>query len=263
MKRLFILVAVLLIVGCLCFALYFTYAPDKNEDPPDYSDIVRLPEPTSIPVREPQQTEPAPASSPEPAPYLSPIDFEALWDRNPDIIAWMDIPNTDISYPVVQRKGDDAFYLKHNSDGDYSTVGALFSESAYNTDDFSDLITALYGHRTRGVTMLGRLQSLYSEENAMQDYGLVRVFLPDKELDYEVFAAMPYSSVHIPDTYGVNDLRGKRLFQYHISDTHSLDGRVVNERFPQTEDPVLILSTCLTGNDDRRFLVFARQISAS
>ena len=259
MKRIVILVAVLLIVGCLCFALYFTYAPDKAEDPPDYSGIVRLPVPTPIPVQEPQQTEPAQ----EPEPYLSPVDFEALWKRNPDIIAWLDIPNTDISYPVVQRKGDDAFYLKHNSDGEYSAIGALFSESAYNTDDFSDLITALYGHRTRGTAMLGKLQSLYSEENAMQDYRLVRVFLPDKELDYEVFAAMPYSSVHIPYTYGVNDLRGKRLFQYQISNTHSLDGRVIDERFPQPEDPVLLLSTCLTGNDDRRFLVLARQISDS
>lgn len=257
MKKLFILVAVLFIVGCLCFALYFTYAPDKVEDPPDYSDIVQqLPAPKPIPVRE-QQTAPAP----EPAPYLSPIDFEALWDRNPDIIAWMDIPNTDISYPVVQRKGDDTFYLKHNSDGDKSTVGALFSESAYNADDFSDLITALYGHRTRGTTMLGKLQSLYSEENAMQDYRIIRVFLPDKELDYEVFAAMPYSSVHIPYTYGVNDLRGKRLFQYQISNTHSLEGKVIDERFPQSTDPVLLLSTCLTGDDSRRFLVFARLIA--
>lgn len=267
MKKLLIVIVVLLIVACLCFAVYFTYAPiTLEEEAPDYSALIRLPEPKPLPTlpdTEPEQEtepEPEPEPKPEPEPYICPIDFEALWERNPDIIAWLDIPNTDISYPIVQSPEDDTYYLNHNSDRKRSSLGALYSESAYNADDFSDLITVIYGHHMLDGSMFGNLQSLYSEANAMQDYALIRVFLPDRELDFEVFAAVPYSRTHILHSYGANDLRSKRIFQYEVSNTHSLDGRIVTERFPSPEDPVLILSTCLQSNRRNRFLVLARQI---
>lgn len=254
MKKSFIIIAVLLIIACLCFALYFTYAPDEDAPAPDYSKMVHISEMK-------QNKEQAPEKSDGQTPYVSPIDFDALWKRNKDIIAWVDIPNTYISYPVVQREGNDAYYLNHNSDGKRSAIGAICSESTYNSKDFSDLITILYGHHIRGTTMFGKLQNLYSEKNAMDKYGLICVYLPDKEIDYEVFAAVPYSSAHILYTYGANDLHNKRLFQYQISNTHSLDGTIVKERFPNPDEHILILSTCLQGNRMRRFIVLARQIS--
>lgn len=43
--------------------------------------------------------------------YLE-IDFAGLKAVNPDVIAWIQIPALDISYPVVQGK-DNAYYLHH------------------------------------------------------------------------------------------------------------------------------------------------------
>lgn len=273
LKKTVIVISVLLIVGFTCLALYFTYAPVKEKDiaAPDYSAAVQLPPPEPSAEPKPMETQPEqqeteqqpePESRPAPVeeeePYTSPIDFAALWERNPDILAWMDIPNTDISYPIVQSSEDDTFYLTHNSDREYSSDGALFSESTYNTNDFSDLITVVYGHHNFDGTMFANLQKFYSETDAMQDYGLIRVYLPDRELEYEVFATVPYDSVHILYNYGANNLRNKRIFQYEISTVHSLDSRIDSERFPTPADPILILSTCLQGNHDRRFLVLAR-----
>ena len=51
-----------------------------------------------------------------------PIDFEALWDVNPDIYAWIVVPNTNISYPVTQSTDND-YYLNHTFDGDDNTGG--------------------------------------------------------------------------------------------------------------------------------------------
>ena len=36
-----------------------------------------------------------------------PVDFDELQAMNPDIYAWITIPDTDISYAVLQRDGDD------------------------------------------------------------------------------------------------------------------------------------------------------------
>ena len=265
MKKGFVIAAVALILFFTGHAFYFTVAPDKGKTPPDYSESVAL----SVPEPTPQVSEtakPTPESSaepepePEPEPYLSPIDFDALWERNEDIYAWMDIPNTPISYPVVQSPEDDAYYLRRNSDGDSASIGSLFSEHTYNANDFSDLITVLYAHHNSNGTMFGNLQSYYSETDAMEKYGQIRVFLPDKELDYEVFAAVPYDNTHILYWYGANDIRNKRVFQYEISKIRSMGGCVIDDRFPAPEDPILILSTCLQGDRKSRFLVLARLI---
>ena len=44
-----------------------------------------------------------------------PVDFDELQAMNPDIYAWIRIPDTDISYAVLQRDGDDdqEYYSKH------------------------------------------------------------------------------------------------------------------------------------------------------
>ena len=38
--------------------------------------------------------------------------FENLIEMNPDYVGWLEIPNTSISFPVVQL--DNEFYLSHN-----------------------------------------------------------------------------------------------------------------------------------------------------
>ena len=71
------------------------------------------------------------------------IDFAALQAINPDIYAWLEIPGTDISYPVVQHPDDDSYYLRRNSDREYSAGGAIFSEATYNSTDLNDPVTIL------------------------------------------------------------------------------------------------------------------------
>lgn len=259
MKKGFVVAAIFLIVIFLGLALYFTIAPtEKNV--PDYSEAVQIPEaapPEPTPTPRPEAT---PAPTPEPTPYVSPIDFEALWERNPEIYAWLDIPNTDISYPVVQSE-DDSFYLNHNSDGDYSGYGAIYSESAYNGIDLSDGITALYGHRMGDGSMFGNLQRYYSESEALEDYQTIRIYLPDKMLEYEVIAAVPYDKRHIVYNYGGDDLRLKRNFLFSVYSVFSIDAQLSSERFPELDDSLIVLSTCLRGDRSKRFIVVGSLVS--
>ena len=103
----------------------------------------------------------APTSSTVHKDYKSPVDFEKLWEQNEEVHAWLTIPNTDINYPVVQSKTDDAFYLRRGLDGKYSVNGTLFTEKGYNGTEFSDPVTAIYGHDMKSGAMFGRLQEMY------------------------------------------------------------------------------------------------------
>ena len=46
-----------------------------------------------------------------------PIDFDALKMQNPDVYAYVEVPDTKISYPVLQRENDKEYYSNHTIDG--------------------------------------------------------------------------------------------------------------------------------------------------
>ena len=72
------------------------------------------------------------------------VDFKALKKINPDIIAWIRIPDTSIDYPVVQGN-DDSYYLTHTFKKTEYVAGAIFLDSDNNAD-FSDDKNIIYGH---------------------------------------------------------------------------------------------------------------------
>lgn len=57
--------------------------------------------------------------------YVSAIDFAVLDSQNPDVVAWIQIPGTQINYPVVQGKDND-YYLHRDLNGQKSTAGTIF-----------------------------------------------------------------------------------------------------------------------------------------
>ncbi len=128
--------------------------------------------------------------------YKSPVDFATLQKVNPDIYAWLDIPDTDISYPVLNRADNNEFYLKHDSLGKYDKKGALFTED-YNSLDFEDPVTIIYGHNTINGSMFGTLEKDYSDQKFFKKHQKIMIYIPDREYEYTVFAAVPYSNVHI------------------------------------------------------------------
>lgn len=200
----------------------------------------------------------ASASEAEKTPYASPIDFETLRAKNPDIYAWLQIPGTEFDFPLVQRSGDDAFYLTHDSDGNESSAGAIFTESAYNGTDMEDPVTVAYGHQMQAGTMFGRLQATYSEQDSLEEYGEIIVYLPDKELHYAVFAAVPYDNRHILYQYDFSSSRRYNAFLNSIFEVREIGAQMSSEITVSPEDKLLILSTCMQGNPQRRYLVLAK-----
>lgn len=190
------------------------------------------------------------------APYVSPVDFAALKAINPDIYAWLDIPGTDISYPVLQSPNDNTYYLNHNSDGEYAAGGSIFSED-YNTTGFSDPVTVLYGHNLQSGAMFGNLERDYSNGGFLAEHGIVRIYTETEELEYVVFAAVPYSNAHLLYENDFSNATDYAAFFQGVFNVRSLDAQFRAEYAPEPGDRVLILSTCLSGDFSRRFLVMA------
>lgn len=184
--------------------------------------------------------------------FLSAAELES-----DDVCAWLEIPGTEISYPVMQSSEDDSFYLNHNAYGTEDQNGALYTQSAYNAPDFTNPVTVVYGHRMNSGAMFGNLQMHYSGKDAFDAHRQIRLHLPEETLEYTVFAAIPYSRVHILHYY---DFARQRVYERFIDEVYSVRSLIAiadEEARPEYGERLLILSTCVKGDESQRFLVLA------
>ena len=186
------------------------------------------------------------------------IDWDALHEENSDIYAWIVVSDTLVDYPVLQHPTDDYYYLNHNIDGSKGYPGCIYTEGTYNSKDFEDTNTVLYGHNMKDKTIFGTLHSFDDPDFAMSDK-YIFIYTEDRTLVYKVFGAYEYSSKHILWSY---DFSNEYVFDEYLKEIFSLrklPGRVLNIRSDvevTNKDKIITLSTCTTdSSDDFRYLV--------
>ena len=99
-------------------------------------------------VQEPEEEESPESEKEKEEPknrYLE-IDFADLKAVNPDVIAWIQIPALDISYPVVQGKIMHIIFITFS--GESNINGSIFVD-CHNQPDFTDQNTIVYGHNMK------------------------------------------------------------------------------------------------------------------
>ncbi len=217
------------------------------------------PETTVPETTEPVTTQPE-TYAPETTVSEQPLDFTAAMEINPDIYAWIEIPGTVIDYPVLQSATDDTKYLTTAYDGSYYIGGSLFTEHQYNSRDFNDRVTIIYGHTMRSGALFGSLQEIYSDSTSFAECSKIKIYLNNEVRTYQVFAAVPYDTSHILYTYDfTNDYWYDNFFK-SIRKIRALEANFDDSYFPETGDQVIILSTCMTGNANMRYLVMAVRV---
>lgn len=169
------------------------------------------------------------------------VDWQALSNKNNDVIGWIDIPDTNINYPVLQGETNDT-YIRSTIEKKYSIAGSIFVDSN-NKTPFVDLNTVLYGHNMKNDSMFSDLNE-YLDGTYVNEHPYVYMYLPDGTVNkYKIVSA------HKIDAYS-------ELYQTVISDPKTfyqkmLDGNTMNVEFAQDgTTPLLMLSTCATYDVD-------------
>lgn len=179
------------------------------------------------------------------------VDFQALWEINEDIYAWINIPDTNINYPVLQSPTNDLFYNSHGVDRNYYSGGSIFSQR-YNTTTFTDPVTVLYGHNYDFTAMFSQLND-FADPEFFAQHPYIYIYTPDKVYQYEIFASYPHSSEHLLLCHDFTD--PEQFAAYFDSLADGLDTNYLRDIFPDTDDLVLTLSTCYKQNRLQRYLV--------
>ena len=222
--------------------------------------VVTLPTAPEQPSRETesvtQTTAPSESTVPETTAETEPprfptVDFEGLQEKNPDVVAWIQIPALEgLDYPVVIGE-DNAYYVNHNWQKEESEEGAIFLDFR-NHSDFSQPHNILYGHCMKDGTMFQPLGQWEKESFLRGNDKTVLLYLPDEVRVYEIIGSERVnaldSRVYKTDyTAGEEwaDAIGETLKNLWYESDAAYDGN----------SEILTLSTCMGG--DQRLTVHA------
>ena len=130
-------------------------------------------------------------ASPSPdaqAVFDSGIDLEACLAQNKNFVAWLSIPGTVISYPVV-RSDDSAYYLGHLFNGKKSKLGCLFSLKSSDYRQPSQNI-AIYGHHLSHSDAMFSTLIDYKQEAYYAEHSVITLDSIYGRRCYRIFAVL-------------------------------------------------------------------------
>lgn len=241
-RKILIGILLFIMIGCVSYIAYYYLKRDQNEK--IYEEVQKE---VAKPEDEKEKTENAPVEIP--------IPFAELQAKNPDIYAWIQIEGTNINYPIVQSAADNEYYLNHTIEGQDGYPGSIYTEN-WNTKEFTEFNTVIYGHDMKDGSMFQNLHN-YTDMTYLQQHPSVIIYTPQKKLTYQIFAATVYDDRHILHSFDFAFADDRQEFLDSIYQSRDL-GKVIREDVSvDVNSRILTLSTCMTGQDDKRFLVEA------
>jgi len=187
-------------------------------------------------------------------------DYAELFRANNDVVGWIQIPNTQIDYPVLQKPDSTDYYLKRDFYGEYSRHGCIYVRESCDVFLPTDNVT-IYGHRMKDGSMFFGLTEYINEEyyhdnkyiyfdtlEAYHTYEIISVFLTTasvgKGFRYHVF-----ENAQTPEEFDsfVNTCKELALYDTGVT--------------AQYGDKLITLSTCDYTMTNGRLVVVAKRIS--
>ena len=179
------------------------------------------------------------------------IAYDQLTETNQDFVAWIHIPDTPVSYPIVYSSANNDVYLRTTFLGQYATAGSIFID--YRCKDyFSSRVTIIYGHRMNDNTMFSPLKN-YLTRDFWEDHREIHIYMKTGIEVYQVFSS--YTAVLDDECYAFYFESDKAFMDW----SKSVSGKSnYNTGISMKSDSrVIVLSTCVYAQEDNRNVVLA------
>ena len=235
---------ILCIVGaglCIGFLAYYYIRLQENkkiyEDLQSQTETQTLAAETEEKIAETEQSQTKPDI---------PVDFEKLWEINPEIYAWIEIPGTSVAYPIVQSASDNSYYLNHTIEGMAGYPGSIYTEGI-NSKDFQDFNTMIYGHDMEDGSMFGGLHQ-FEDSEYLKNHETLIIYTPEHKLTYRIFMTLTYDDRHIMGSFDFSEKEEREAYLASIGNTYTE---------VTADSKIVTLSTCIATQPSNRFLVEA------
>ena len=178
--------------------------------------------------------------------------------ENPDIVAWLTIPGTNID-TSVQQSDDNEYYLRRNASGEYDEFGCVYADYDCDLTATASLPRnlVLYGHTfdAERENSFGELHN-YDSYVFSKEHLYFYISLSDAMLTYQLVSAglCPAASDYDCIDTAPNDTEFRTILDKAFARC-AFDYNTSVEK----SDKILTLSTC-TDDPDVRYLVVAKLI---
>lgn len=189
------------------------------------------------------------------------LKFSKLLEYNPDIKGWLNIPGTNIDYPVLQAADGSDYYLKRNFEGKKDKNGSLYIDGNSSIKKSCKNIV-IHGHNMNSTGMMFHELLKYKDLSFYKKNPVLTFDTLYKESKWKVIAFIRVSG-DLNAKGNFNFMQGQfeddsdfLNFVYQIQVRSSYKCPVdVNE-----DDKLLMLSTCSYEVNNYRSIVVARRL---
>lgn len=189
-------------------------------------------------------------------------DWDALRAINPDIVAWIYIPDSPINYPVVQGP-DNQKYLHTTFNGETgwsASAGTIFIDQK-NDAQLLDRNTFFYGHHMRDTSMFTSLDK-WTNTTEFNKHRDVYILTPNGNYYAKMFAAVKSSG---SEAIVITEFPNDTSFQEYIQ--KMLNRSIVEQKGEVfSADQVkqaFAFCTCEYTHNDGRDLFFATVVATT
>lgn len=216
----------------------------------DFAELLELCEITEQLQTTPETTaSPDVTTEPEPGTTIR-HDVAVLRKRNTDCIAWISIPDTEISYPVMHTPSEPQRYLRLNFDCKYSVSGVPFMDYRCTEESTNCIV---YGHNMKNGTMFADLR-FYTDKTFANKHPEI---LWETGTDSHVYSIYAVATVKKTDSwYNFIDADTEEEFKQQIVTLKS-KALYTTDVEPIFGEKILTLSTCYGSEKNGRLIVVA------
>jgi sortase B len=234
-----------------------TVSEPNTTEPVQTAPTVTEPTVTVPAVTEPIKTEPITTDPVTGNPIME--HLISLYNKNTDLVGFIEIPGTKIKYPVVQSKYQANFYLRKNFNKVGAACGTIYVREACDVNKPSDNVT-IYGHKMTNGTMFADLH-LFKDKDFWNDNRYIYFDTLTEYHIYEIFAVF-LTEANQPGSFNYHlfdDARDTAEFDKYVSACKEFsyyDTGII----PQYGEKLITLSTCDKSIEEGRLVVVARRI---
>lgn len=179
------------------------------------------------------------------------IDWDKLNSINKDIVGWIEIPNTNINYPIL--KDENLYYLNHNYEGKTNRNGSIFIR---NNDLFESEEITIYGHNMKNGTMFATLAK-YINKDFLANNSKFYIYTKENTYEGHVFAA--YSKGVKEEKEAIKSFNLAERVKYYKNQGENF------EKLENNVDKIVKLTTCSyintrTSPTNQRYYVIAEMV---
>lgn len=190
------------------------------------------------------------------------LKLEKLQEENEEIVAWIEIENTNICYPVLHGE-DNSYYMTHNYKKETAKDGAIFLDKDYNWDLPSTNLL-IYGHNNIGSNEMFASLLNYKDEGYYKEHPIIKFTTNKEDAEYEIIAVFESRVFYKSE---------KNVFRYYYfinaESEEEYNEFIENAKKSSLYDTgktakygeqLMTLSTCSYHTEDGRFAIVAKKV---